>query len=74
MKRAGIAKEEGREEAAVQILAIIKREQDRSFLAKTELHVRQDKDTSTHLSAGGGAEQLGGGARYTGKRSRGNMV
>jgi hypothetical protein len=31
LKRAGIAKEEGREEAAVQILAIIKCEQDRSF-------------------------------------------
>ncbi len=40
LKRAGIAKEEGREETVAQILAIIKREQDRSFLATTELHVR----------------------------------
>jgi len=31
LARAGTAKEEGREEAAVKILAIIKREQDRSF-------------------------------------------
>ena len=31
LTRAGIAREEGREEAAAQILAIIKREQDRSF-------------------------------------------
>jgi hypothetical protein len=31
LKRARIAKEEGREEAAAQILAIIKHEQERSF-------------------------------------------
>ena len=31
LKRAGLAKEEGREEAAAQILAIIKQEQNRSF-------------------------------------------